>query len=238
MQAGPPMIRSCFVTGTDVAVGKTLVASALVNRLRNHGVQTVGMKPVATGATLVHGRWRQSDLEQLAKEGSFEFPGRVLSPYIFAQESSPQQAAEMAGVQMRIEEMVDTFDVLATWADVIVVDGDRDFLDPLGADFDTADLALALDLPVLLVVGIKDGCVEQALLTEKALRARGLELVGWVGNRVDSDLTQEQAQHHVEALGRHLGAPCLAQIPRLDLPQAATVAAQFQIDALLAALLR
>ncbi len=232
------MIRSCFVTGTDVAVGKTLVASALVNRLRNHGVHTVGMKPVATGATLEHGRWRQSDLEQLAKEGSFSFPGRVLSPYIFAQESSPQRAAEMAGVQMRIEEMVDTFDVLATWADVIVVDGDRDFLDPLGADFDTADLALALDLPVLLVVGIKDGCVAQALLTEKALRARNLELIGWVANLVDPELTPAQAQTHLDALGLCLHAPCLAQIPRLDLPQAAAVAAQFPIDTLLAALLR
>ena len=230
------MIRSCFVTGTDVAVGKTLVASALVNRLRNHGVHTVGMKPVATGATLEQGRWRQSDLEQLAKEASFAFPGRVLSPYIFAQESAPQEAAQMAGVQMRIEEMVDAFDVLATWADVIVVDADRDFLDPLGADFDTADLARALDLPVILVVGITSGCIERALLTAQALRARGLELAGWVANIMDADPTQ--AQQHMDALGQQLQAPCLARIPRLDSPQAAAVAAQFPFDALLAALRR
>lgn len=229
------MIRSCFVTGTDAAVGKTLIASALVNRLRNHGVHTVGMKPVATGATLEQGRWRQPDLEQLAKEGSFAFPGRVLSPYIFPQGSSPQLAAEMAGVEMRIDEMVDTFEVLATWADVIVVDGVGGFRDPLGADFDTGDLAHALDLPVILVVGIKSGCIEQALQIEKALRVRGLELVGWVANMVDPELAQ--AQMHVDTLGLRLGAPCLAQIPRLDLPQAATVAAQLSIDTLLAALM-
>jgi dethiobiotin synthetase len=229
------MIRSCFVTGTDTAVGKTLIASALVNRLRNHGVNTVGMKPVTTGATLEHGRWRQPDLEQLAREGSFAFPGRALSPYIFPQESSPQQAAEMAGIEMCIDEMVDTFEVLATWADVIVVDGAGGFLDPLGADFDTGDLALALDLPVILVVGIKSGCIEQALQIDQALRARGLELVGWVANMVDPDL--EQAQTHVDTLGLRLGAPCLAQIPRLALPQAATVAAQLSIDDLLAALM-
>ena len=152
------MIRSCFVTGTDVAVGKTLVASALVNRLRNHGVHTVGMKPVATGATLEQGRWRQSDLEQLAKEGSFAFPGRVLSPYIFAQESAPQEAAQMAGVQMRIEEMVDAFDVLATWADVIVVEtteakklNDKATED---AKETTVLILVALGITALLTIGL------------------------------------------------------------------------------------
>ena len=228
------MIRSCFVTGTDVAVGKTLVATALVNRLRNHCVHTVGMMPVTTGATLEHGRWRQSDLEQLANEGSFAVPGRALSPYIFPQESTPQLAAEMAGVELRIDEMVDTFDVLATWADVIVVDGVGAFRDPLGADFDTGDLAHALDLPVILVVGIKSGCVEQALQTGQALRARGLELAGWVANMVDAEPAQAQAL--IDALGRQLGAPCLARIPRLAHSEVAAVAAQFPIKTLLAAL--
>jgi dethiobiotin synthetase len=228
------LIRSCFVTGTDFNVGKTLVASALVNLLRTHGVHTVGMKPAATGATLVHGRWRQQDLEQLAKEGSFTFPGRVLSPYIFADESSAHIAAEMAGVQMRLEEMVDTFDVLTTWADVIVVDGVGGFWDPLGADFNTADLASALNLPVVLVVGIKAGCVNHALLSAEALRARGLELAGWVANMIDAELPE--AERHLTALSQRLAAPCLAQIPRLDMVQAEVVAAHLSIDDVLAAL--
>lgn len=228
------MIRSCFVTGTDVNVGKTLVASALVNLLRSNGIQTVGMKPAATGATLEHGRWRHKDLEQLAKEGSFAFPGRVLSPYIFPQESPPQIAADMAGVQMKLEEMVDTFNVLATWAEVVVVDGVGGFWDPLGADFDTADLASALDLPVILVVGIKSGCVNHALLTAEALRARGLEFAGWIANMMDTDLPE--AERHVTALRLRLGAPCLTQIPRIALPQAEAVAERLSISAVLAAL--
>lgn len=228
------MVRSCFVTGTDVNVGKTLVASALVNLLRSNGIQTVGMKPAATGATLEHGRWRHQDLEQLAKEGSFAFPSRVLSPYIFAQESPPQIAADMAGVQMNLDAMVDTFNVLATWAEMVVVDGVGGFWDPLGADFDTADLASALNLPVILVVGIKSGCVNHALLSAEALRARGLELAGWVGNMIDVDLPE--AERHVATLRLRLGAPCLAQIPRIASPQAQAVAERLSLDTVLAAL--
>lgn len=228
------MIHSCFVTGTDVGVGKTLVASALVHLLRTHGIHTVGMKPVAAGATLDHGRWRHQGLEQLSAEGSFSFPGRLLSPYIFSHASAPHIAAEMAGVEMHLEEMVDTFDVLATWADAVVVDGVGGFRVPLGADFDTADLASTLNLPVVLVVGIKMGCMNHALLTTEALRARGLDLAGWVANMIDDDLPE--AQRYVAALRLRMDAPCLAQIPYIRSPQTTAVAASFSIDAVLAAL--
>lgn len=226
--------RSCFVIGTDVGVGKTLVASALVYLLRKHGIHTVGMKPVAAGATLDHGRWRQEELEQLAAAGSFAFPARALSPYIFPLSLAPHLAAEMAGVEMLLEEIVDSFDVLATWADAVVIDGVGGFRVPLGVSFDSADLATALKLPLILVVGIKPGCMNHALLTAEALRARNLALTGWVANVIDSSLPE--VQRLVAALESRIGAPCLAHIPRMVSPKVASVAARFSIDTVLAAL--
>ena len=231
---GRQAMRSCFVIGTDVGVGKTLVASALVHLLRSHGFHTVGMKPVAAGATLDHGRWRHADLEQLAAAGSFSLPDRALSPYLFRQALAPHIAAEMAGIVMVLDEMVDSFDVLATWADVVVVDGVGGFRVPLSEEFDSADLASALNLPLILVVGIKRGCMSHALLTTEALRARGLALIGWVANVIDAELPE--AQRHVAALRSRIAAPCLAQIPRMVSPDAATVARRLSIDTVRAAL--
>ena len=140
----------------------------------------------------------------------------------------------MAGVEMLLEEMIDKFDVLATWADVVVVDGVGGFLVPLGANFNTADLVSALNLPVVLVVGIKMGCMNHALLTAEALRGRGLDLVGWVANIIDDDLPE--VQRYVAALKLRLGAPCLAYIPRIASPEVAAVAAELSIDSVIAAL--
>lgn len=225
--------RSCFVIGTDVGVGKTLIASALVHLLREHGTHTVGMKPVAAGANLDHGRWRQKELEQLAAAGSFSFPARALSPYIFPLMVAPHLAAELAGVEMRLEEILDSFDVLATWADAVVIDGVGGFRVPLGTNFDSADLATALKLPLILVVGIKSGCMNHALLTAEAVRARDLVLAGWVANVIDRSLPE--VERIVSALESRLGAPCLAYIPHMESPEVDAVAERFSIDVLLAA---
>ncbi|UUZ68786.1 dethiobiotin synthase [Polaromonas sp. P2-4] len=160
--------------------------------------------------------------------------GSIAFPLHFSHPLAPHIAAEMAGVEMHLEEMVDTFDVLATWADAVVVDGVGGFRVPLGADFDTADLASTLNLPVVIVVGIKMGCMNHALLTAEVLRARGLHLAGWVANMIDHDLPE--AQRYVAALRLRMGAPCLAQIPYIGSPQIAAVAASFSIDTVLAAL--
>jgi dethiobiotin synthetase len=228
----PALMRSCFVIGTDVGVGKTLVASAIMHLLRGKGVHTVGMKPVAAGATLDRGRWIQAELEQLAAAGSFSLPVRALSPYIFEQALAPHIAADVAGVAILLDEMVDSFDVLATWADVVVVDGVG--RGPLAADFDSADLAVALKLPLILVVGIKAGCISRALLTVEALRARGLALTGWVANVVDAGLLE--IDNVVASIKSRIDAPLIAQIPCLASPTAAAVAARLSSDAIEAAL--
>lgn len=208
-----------------------MIAAGLLRLVLIH---TVGMKPVAACATLDRGRWLQAELEQLAAAGSFSLPAHALSPYILPQAFAPHIAAEMAGVTMLLDEMVDSFDVLATWADVVVVDGVGGFRVPLAADFDGADLATALKLPLVLVVGIKAGCMSHTLLTVEALRARGLVLTGWVANVIDAGLPG--IQRVVASIRTRIGAPCLAQIPRLVAPTAAAVAARLSIDTVLAAL--
>lgn len=210
---------ACYVTGTDVGVGTTLVASAIVHLAGSTGHRAVGMMPVAPGSRFQHGQWHAEVLDRLAAAGTLQLPESALCPYILAPDASPETAAELAGITLAPEFMLEAFGALQVWADAVVVDGAGGFRVPLASGFDSADLAQALDLPVVLAVGLRPGCLNHALLTAEAIGARGLRLAGWVANAVDPAL--DQPERTLASLQRWLGAPCLGVVPRLPGDRAA-----------------
>lgn len=204
---------ACYVTGTDVGVGTTLVASAIVHLAGSSGHRAVGMMPVAPGSSYQHGQWHAQVLDRLAAAGTLRLPDSALCPYILAPEPSPEIAAELAGIRLAPEFMLEALGALRVWADAVVVDGAGGFRLPLASGYDSADLAQAMDLPVVLAVGLRPGCLNHALLTAEAITARGLRLAGWVANAVDPALAQPHST--LDSLQRWLAAPCLGVVPRL-----------------------
>jgi len=224
---------SCFVTGTDTGVGKTLVASALVRALAGRGLRVVGMKPVAAGAQWRDGAWRNDDVEELAAAGNVAVPRDTLCPYLLPQALAPHIAAELAGVRLELPAMLRAYQVLRAQSDAVIVEGVGGFRVPLGSDFDSADLAGELGLPVVLVVGLRLGCLSHAALTAEAIAVRGLRLCGWVANAIDAQMVQ--AERNVAALQRLLRAPCLGRVPWTAGVRAHDVAALLDLSPLLAA---
>ncbi|WP_372525718.1 dethiobiotin synthase [Piscinibacter sp.] len=202
-----------FVIGTDTEVGKTLVSCALLHRLRERHAAVVGMKPISAGASGDD----SDDVNQLRAAGSLRVSPELDNPYALPEPLSPHIAARRAGVGIDIELIVARYRRLAALADAVVVEGAGGFCVPLSDTHSGADLAQALGLPVVLVVGLRLGCLNHALLTHEAIRARGLVLAGWVANRIDPAM---QAQDdNVATLRARLAAPLLADIPRLAAAQ-------------------
>lgn len=225
----PP--RGLFVTGTDTGVGKTLVSCALLRALAARGRRVAGMKPVAAGAARHEGGLRNDDVEQMLAAGNTSAPRALVNPYCFEPPIAPHIAAAAAGVHISIAAIREKHAELMHYAELVVVEGAGGFCVPLGAGEDMADLAQSLGLPVLLVVGMRLGCLNHALLTAQAIRARGLRLAGWVANHIDP--AQAQADANVEALAQRLQAPLIARIPFARDPDAQHVAAMMNIDRLL-----
>lgn len=213
-----------FVTGTDTGVGKTLVACALLKLFVARGLRAVGMKPVAAGAGPEGRGLRNEDVEQIVAAGNVAAPRELVNPYCFQPPIAPHIGAARAGVSIEIDRIDASFRALAGLADAVIVEGAGGFRVPLGAAADTAQLAVRLALPVVLVVGMRLGCLNHALLTEEAIAARGLALAGWVANHVDADMTA--ADDNVRALEALISAPLLVRIPFSPAPDLSAVAAR------------
>lgn len=202
-----------FVTGTDTGVGKTETACGLINALQDAGWSSVGMKPVAAGARRVGGRLRNSDADRLDVASRARAPHRLRNPYVFAPAIAPHIASLEAGVPIDIDLIADRFGELARRADIVVVEGAGGFRVPLGDDADFGDLAVRLALPLIMVVGMRLGCLSHALLTCESIERRGLVLAGWVANRIDPRM--HRYRENVEALRRRIDAPLLADFPHV-----------------------
>lgn len=220
----------CFVTGTDTGVGKTLVSSAMLSSLAASGLRAVGMKPVAAGLDFIDGDWRNEDVEQLQAAGNVDAPLALRCPYLLRAPISPHLAAQEEGVRIALQPMLSAYEQLARQADAVIVEGVGGLRVPLADGFDSADLAVALGLPVVLVVGLRLGCLNHALLTAEAIRARGLVLAGWVGSAVDPKMLALEA--NIETLRARLDAPLLGVVPHLASPEAARAAAHLDLRAL------
>lgn len=196
------------MAGTDTGVGKTRVAVALVRALRAAGLRTAGMKPVAAGVDA--GAQANADVVALAQADGLALPLRDRNPFAFAEPVAPHLAARSQGVRIELAAIAAAFSRVARVADAIVVEGAGGVLVPLGPGLDMLDVPLRLRLPVLLVVGVRLGCLNHALLSARAIAARGVPLAGWVANRIDPAMAR--ADENVADLASRLPGPLLADM--------------------------
>ena len=216
-----------FVTGTDTGIGKTAVSSVLLHHLHRHGRPAIGMKPVASGCHEDNGQWINEDVQQLIRHSSLPvlrgpgdaaraagaIPWQTVNPYAFEPAIAPHVAAARAGTEIRFGVIQSALDELRACADV-VIEGAGGFRVPLGPDGDTADLCQALAVPVILVVGMRLGCINHALLTVESIVARNLTLAGWVANCIDPHMTAFEP--NLSLLLEKIPAPCLGVVPFQD----------------------
>lgn len=205
------MGRILFVTGTDTGCGKTFVGTALIHALRARGERVLAMKPVASGCDMTSDGLRNADALALQAAASAQLPYDRVNPVAFAPPIAPHIAAGEAGVHISLDAIIRNARELAAQCDVLVVEGVGGWRVPLTDAEDVADLALRLRAGVVLVVGLRLGCINHALLTAAAIEADGARLAGWVGNRLEPDMQHLQA--NLATLEARLGAPCLGHVP-------------------------
>jgi dethiobiotin synthetase len=199
-------------------VGKTLVSAALLHALARHHKRVVGMKPVAAGTTLIQGVEANDDVLALRAASTLQVPAALDNPVLLADPVSPHIAAARAGPPIDIAHIVACHRQLTQVADAVVVEGAGGFLVPLSATETGADLAQALGLPVVLVVGLRLGCLNHTLLTLEAIHARGLTLAGWVANHIEPAMLAQD--DNIAFLQQRLNAPLLANIAHQNMPDA------------------
>ncbi len=196
-----------FIAGTDTEIGKTFVTCALLHAARARGLKALGRKPIAAGAERQGDELINEDAARLRAAGSFDPGLALLNPYCLKSPIAPHIAAAEEGMAIEPAPILEAFAALKAQADIVLVEGVGGFRVPLGKDYDTADLARDLALPVILVVGMRLGCINHALLTAEAIAARGLTLAGWVANQVDPAMLR--FDQNLAALTARIPAPLL-----------------------------
>jgi dethiobiotin synthetase len=203
--------EALFITGTDTGIGKTLVSVSLVKALVRHGLRCAVMKPVASGSEHTPAGLRNADALALAEASNVLVPYASINPYCFEPAISPHIAAEEAKIEVEVGLIKSRFEALASSADFVVVEGAGGWYAPISKSTSMADLPKSLNIPALLVVGVRLGCLNHALLTKQAIEASGVELAGWVANSIDP--RTERAAQNLTSLERMLGSEPLAVFP-------------------------
>lgn len=225
------MSAGFFVTGTDTDVGKTTIAAGLLRAARLAGLSTAAVKPLASGCEAGADGLRNSDALALLAECSLPLSYAEVNPFAFAPAIAPHLAAREAGVPLKVEALAAAVQaVLAQQADFTLVEGAGGWRVPLDGQATLAELPIALDLPVILVVGVRLGCINHALLTAEAIARDGLRLAGWVANVLDPQTSR--LDDNLRTLTERLVAPCLGRVPRLQQADAAAVARHLNIGLL------
>lgn len=176
------MNQAYFLTGTDTEIGKTFITCALLHRAAQLGLLAAGLKPVAAGTDAAG---LNDDVENILAASNLVLPPEIVNPYCFRAAVAPHIAAAEEGITIDFGQIKTCCTMAKAQADLVIVEGVGGFRVPLGSHGDSADLAVALGLPVILVVGMRLGCINHALLTAEAITARGLSIAGWVANRID-----------------------------------------------------
>jgi dethiobiotin synthetase len=207
------MASGLFVTGTDTGVGKTIVSCALLRLFAREGLRAVGFKPVAAGAAATPDGLRNEDAVRLREASGIDVPYERVNPVTLGPAIAPHIAAGRVGLAIDIASLASDHERLCEMGDLVVTEGAGGWLVPTGGDATLADLAVAIGHPVVLVVGMRLGCINHALLSAEAIRARGLPLAGWIDNRIDPSMSVQE--DNVTALETRLGAPRLGSVPWL-----------------------
>ncbi len=224
--ASPP--AGYFVTGTDTGVGKTVVTLGLMRRLQDRGHRVAAMKPVASGCVRTARGLRHADALLLQRQASLPLAYHEVNPYAFEPAVAPHLAAAQAGIRIELATIKTGFERLAARADRVCVEGIGGWLVPLNETHTVADLAAELGLGIILVVGIRLGCLNHALLTQAAVQSAGLDLAGWIANQPPPGC--ERAGEIIDTLKSRLAAPLLGSVPVLPGCSAAAVAACLELD--------
>jgi dethiobiotin synthetase len=196
-----------FVTGTDTGVGKTLISCALLHAFSTKGCSVVGMKPVAAGCDT---DGLNEDVKMLRAASNVLATLGQINPYSLTLPIAPHLAAQHAGIRINLDRILESYKELASQAEVVIVEGAGGFMVPLNDKEDSADLAFSLGLPVILVVGMRLGCLNHALLSMHAIKNTGLRCAGWVANVRDKDMLS--LDENILALQQHIKAPLLGII--------------------------
>ncbi|MGV8919840.1 MAG: dethiobiotin synthase [Pseudomonas sp.] len=225
------MSSSYFITGTDTDVGKTTIAAGLLYAARQAGLTTAAGKPVASGSAPGPSGLRNADALALMAECSVPLTYAEINPVAFEPAIAPHLAAREAGVGLTVLSLLEPMRrVLAKGADFTLIEGAGGWRVPLADQANLSDLAQALQLPVILVVGVRLGCINHALLTAEAIARDGLQLAGWVANIIDGKTSR--LEENLATLAERLPAPCLGRVPRLKKPSAEAVAEHLHLELL------
>ena len=211
------MSRCVFITGTDTGIGKTLVAGTVLAAFEAAGLRAAGMKPVASGCELGSDGLRNADAELLIAHSAGAPAYDLVNPFALPQAIAPHLAAADAGTELRLEPIEAAFAALRAQYDQVVVEGVGGWAVPLSASLMQSDLVRALKLPVILVIGLRLGCLNHALLSARAIVADGCELLGWIGSRVDPQMAR--VEENLATLRERIPAPCLGVLPFAQQPE-------------------
>ncbi|MDE2407439.1 MAG: dethiobiotin synthase [Xanthomonadaceae bacterium] len=202
---------SVYVTGTDTGIGKTLTSCALLHALRGHGLRAVGMKPVASGCERVDGQWRNEDALALLAAGSHALAYADCNPFALEHPLAPELAARDAGITVELLPILAAHARACDHADALVMEGVGGWAAPLSATMMQVDLVRALRLPVVLVVGLRLGCLNHALLSARAIVDDGAHLAGWIASHIDPAMAR--VEDNLAMLRARLPAPCWGVLP-------------------------
>ena len=208
------MAQGYFITGTDTGIGKTWSTVALMQYFKNQGKTVIGMKPVASGCEKIDGQLKNEDALLLQQHASIVLPYQDVNPYAFALPVSPHIAADKQGVEIELEKIKAQYQQLEKRADVVLVEGVGGWMVPLNERQTVADLALHMDLPVIVVVGVRLGCINQAKLTFAAIQQAGVKSQGWIASCVDKDMLM--IDENIQTLCLSTELPLLAVLPYVD----------------------
>ena len=220
------MSQAYFLTGTDTEIGKTFITCALLHHAAQRGLKAAGIKPVAAGTDAAG---VNDDVASIRTASNLALPPEIVNPYCFGAAVAPHIAAAEEGVSIDFAPIAAACAHARQLADLLIVEGVGGFRVPLGVDRDSADLAVVLGLPVILVVGLRLGCINHALLTAEAIAARGLTLAGWVANRIDPAMPRQE--ENIAALAARLPAPLLGSVPRVATGGPVAAAASLHLPA-------
>jgi dethiobiotin synthetase len=203
--------KGIFVTGTDTGIGKTFVSCAIIQAMKKTGKAIEGMKPVASGCDLHDGQWQNEDALALLQACDSKADYALVNPYALPLATAPQIAAHEANVTVDLAVIIHAYEKLQSQADFVLVEGVGGWLAPLSDTLDQSDLVAAMQTPVVLVVGMRLGCINHARLTEQAIQTGGFNLLGWIANYCGPEF--DASGNYFEALQVVMRSACLAKLP-------------------------